>query len=425
MRKAILVLVIIILWLPPLFTALKFLSEKEIIKMPDLVLKFDRRLSGVIVIPKDPDLSIKNLLDGTFQKDVDTYFNHGMYGRPTMTRIYNQILYSLFYSPNTTQVVMGKGKQLFELAYPLAYLKEVDDNERTELFDQLSSLALLQKRLEEMGKLLLVLVSPSKVSIYTEGLPNDFARYASMKAAGEYSQNMYECFLSSTEETGLQFFDYHDGFLDLKKNGMHVYPNGGIHWTGPAAATFFQEALKVINNTGRNVGTVQTIKAEPVWGNAFLQDDDLEDILNLLFKYNSLPPMVKKILPFYRYLFPRDQFISYHMESLSIPTDYRPSVFVCGDSSCWYWLYMLFGLKDWVTQGEASIFDSLEYSWYNTHVTKYPGDIRIAENTDDYHSILSKDIIIVSLNEANVRPNCPQLTFAINLLNFILENEGE
>ena len=423
MRKAILISAIIILWIPLPLSVMKFLAKKEIIK-PALVLRIDWPLTGAFRVPKDPVLSIKNALDGTFQRGFDAYFNYEMFGRPSMTRIYNQILHSFFKSTNTTQVIVGKGRQLYEYAYPLAYVEEASSEKKAELLDNMKSLALLQKKIGEMGKLFLVLVSTSKASMYPEYLPNDFARYAAMKKAGAYSENMYEYFISAAKEAGLEYFDFHDGFLKLKENGMVLYTKGGTHLTGPAATVYYQEVLKVIRNTGRNIGTLQTVKATPVWGNAFIEDDDLERVSNFLPKYQRLSARAQKILFFYKYLFPKNQFYSYHMETLSVPTDYRPSVFLCGDSSCWYWLYMLFGLREWVTRGEP-IFSSVEFSWYNAYITKYPEDIRISDTTDDFRSVLSKDIIIIALNEANIRPGNSMFTFAKNLLNYIKKTEGE
>jgi hypothetical protein len=377
-------------------------------------------LNGYLEAAPRPVLPIKDIFNGTFQNNFEKYFSYNMAGRKSMVIIYNQILYSFFGSINSDAIMMGKNKYLFDLTYDVrAYLDEPDDDKKKEFFDKLVQLTLLQKKIEELGKLLFVIITPSKASIYKEYFPEDLAPYVYMKNRGEYALNYYEYFVSMVGETGLKYFDFHDELLELKNKGTDIYTNGGAHWTGPAAAVYFSELINVMNrNTEKKIGTIQTVNAVPVWGDAFMTDDDIERILNKFPKYTSLPERIQKILPFYKHIFPISQFYSYHMESLSVPTDYKPSVFVCGGSFNWAWLYMVYGLEGWVTKGD-NIFSSTEFSFYNAYVMKYPENIRIADTTDNFYSVMDKDIIIFELNEQAMDPDARQFAFAENLLDFI------
>jgi hypothetical protein len=315
--------------------------------------------------------------------------------------------------------MIGKDNYLFEVAYANAYLNEPDNDKKNELFDKLSSLALLQQKIEEMGKRLFVVITPSKVSINPECLPNAFTRYMSMKNSGKYSQNYYEYFVSKVNETGLKYFDFHDEFLELKNNGTDIFTKSGTHYTGHVTAPYFSELINVLNESSENkIGTIQTIRAMPVWGNAFFTDDDLERLLNLFPAYTSLPKRTQKVFPFYKHIFPRAHFYSYHMESLSVPTDYQPSVFLCGGSFSSSWICLVYGIG-WVNHGDIPIFSSVEFSWYNSFVTKFPEGTRISDATDDFYSVLDKDIIIVEFNEQAMDPDSPQFAFVENLLDFI------
>jgi hypothetical protein len=343
-----------------------------------------------------------------------------MVGKQTMVRIYNEVLYSFFNSTTSESIVIGKDKYLYEYAYTRAYLDEPDDNKKDELFDKLASLALLQKKIEEMGKLLFVIITPSKASIYPEYLPDAFAPYTSMKDRGKYSQNYYEYFVSQASEMGLKYFDFHDDFNKLKNEGIDIFTKGGTHWTGPAVTAYFAELINALNkNTEKKIGTIQTVKAEPIWGNAFSSDDDIERILNILPAYADLPNKIKQFLPFYPYIIQRPLYYSSHMEVLPIPTDYQPSIFVSGGSFNWTWLFMIYGLWDWVNHGDGNIFSSAEFSYYNSFVTKFPENIRISDTTDNYYSIIDKDIIIIEFNEQTVNPDASQFVFVENLLDFI------
>jgi hypothetical protein len=418
MRKVILVLVVLILCVPLPLSILKFI-------LPNI--KMEITLYGSLQAPAWPVPSVRNIFNGTFQNNFEKSFNFKMIGRSAMTHIYNEVLYRFFNSINNDKLIMGKDKYLYEFTYINAYLIEPDDDKKNELFEKLTMLALLQLKMEEMGKSLIVLITPSKVSVYPEYLPGDLSRYISMKDRGEYAPNFYEYFVSRVSETSLKYFDFHENFLELKENGTDIFTKGGTHWAGPAVTAFFSELLNFINkDTEKKIGTIQTVKEEPIWGNAFTVDDDLELLSNIFPAYNNLPGKIRKLIffisPFYNHIFPRSQFYSYHMESLSYPTDYRPSVFVCGGSFNYNWLFMVYGLINWVTQGDNHIFGTTEVSWYNSYIMKFPEDIRIAETTDDFYSILDKDIIIIEINEAAINPSAPQFTFAKNLLDFI---EGE
>jgi hypothetical protein len=411
MRKVIFVLVVLFLCAPLPLSILKSIFPEIRMEIP---------ISGELENPVQHVLSIKTVLDGSFQTEFEKYFNNKMIGRATMTRLYNEILYSVFYSTDNLVIVIGKDKYLYLSSIAESYLSEPDDDEKDELFDNLTLLALLQQKIEEMGKKLAVIITPSKAFFYTDYLPDFYAPYISMKDRGEYSQNYYEYFVSRVNETGLRYFDYHDEFMELKNNGTDIFTKGGVHWTGPATVAYITGLINALNeNTEKKVGAIQTVRAEPIWGNAFTWDDDAEEILNILPSYTELPNILRKFFPFYRYIIHRQQYYSCHMEVLSIPTDYRPSVFVCGGSFNWGWLRMVYGLWDWVTLGDSPIFSSAEFSFYNSFVTKFPENIRIADATDDFHSVLEKDIIIIELNEQTIAPDASQFVFAKNLLAFI------
>jgi hypothetical protein len=418
MRKIILFLSIIIISIPLPFSIIKFLSEKEILKFSlfNKILKIDKSLSGVFETPVKPNLSLKRILNGSFQNVFERYFNYNMFGRPSMTRIYNQISYSIFNVSNNNNIFIGKEKYLYEPSYPIAYLQEPDENQKNSFLEKLELLSLLQLKIKEMGKHFFVIITPSKASFYPEYLPNAYSSYISMKNTGKYSQNYYDYLCSIADKTGLKYFDYHDNFTDLKKNGVDVFPKGGIHWTSLASALYSQEFFNYLNDNGCNAGKLEILNSQPVWGNAFFRDDDLEELLNIFPAFNKLP--------IYKHIFPRSQFYSYHIECLPVPSDYRPSVFLCGGSFNYILIYNLYGDGYYNEEyKEDYLFSSLEFSYYNSYILKFPGNIRISDTTDNFSSILSNDIIILEFNEQQLSPYASQFNFAKNLLNFIIENE--
>jgi hypothetical protein len=400
MRKPIFILLVIFLLMPLFFSIVKF----------DIIRKIDSPLVGAYETPVLPTIFLTDILNGKFQTGFEKYFNYKLRGRSIMSRTYNQMLYTVFQAGSNNSILIGKNGYLFELAYPEAYLNEPTEKQKHDLHDKILTLAALQETLKEMGKSLFVIITPSKVSIYPEYLPDDYRKYVEMKNRGEeYSQNFYEYFISQAGNIGLKYFDYHDTFLELKKNEVEIFSKGGTHWNGLAVIEYFNDFIKTVNLERKNkIGMVKKIKVTPVWSNAFMTDNDLEILLNLFPSYKGIN------------IFPKTQFYSYHMETLSIPTAYRPDVFVMGGSFNWTWLSMLYGVNGWVGHGESAIFGEARMRFYNLFEQKYPENIRVSETTDDFQSILNNDILIVEFNEQAISPEAAQFIFTENLLKFIL-----
>jgi hypothetical protein len=418
MRKTIFILLVIFPLIPLLFSITKI----------DLIEIIDYPLTGAFVIPENPMLSIPNILNGKFQTDFEKYFSYNLTGRPTMSRIYNQFMYSIFNSTNTTVIgnttLIGKEGYLFEFIYIQAYLNEPSEDQLHTLYDKMLVLASLQETLKKMGKPLFVILTPSKVSIYPEYLSDGYHKYAEMKTGGGYSQNFYDYFVSQAKSIGINYFDYHNKFLELKRKGNDIFSKGGIHWTGLAVTEYFNDFIETFNTESNNkIGIIKKIKVTPIWGDPFWPDHDLELLLNLLSTDKKVgkifPPLAQQIDFVYNYLFPRSPYYSYHMETLSMPTVYRPDVFVVGGSFNWMWLFMVYGIGDWVEHGEKAVFGETYFSYYNSYITKYPESIRSSETTDDFQKILDNDILIIEFNEQAISPEAVQFIFAENLLNYI------
>jgi hypothetical protein len=419
MRKTIFILLIIFLLMPLFFSLVKF----------DIIKKIDYPLTGAFAVPENIAISIPNILNGKFQTDFEKFFSYKLTGRPTMSRIYNQFMYSVFNSTNTTVIsnttLIGKDSYLFEFIYIEAYLNEPSKDQLYALYDKMVILASLQKRLKEMGKPLFVILTPSKASIYPEYLPDDYHRYAKMKnVPGEYSHNFYEYFISQAGTIGLNYFDYHDAFIEIKKNGNDIFSKGGTHWNGLAVVEYFNDLLETINRESKNkIGVIKKIKVTPVWGDPFWPDHDLELLLNLLSTDKKIgkifPPLAKQLDSVYNHLFPRSPYYSYHIETLSIPTAYRPDVFVVGGSFNWIWLAMIYELYGRVDYGKKAVFGNTYLSFYNSYIQKYPENIRISETTENFQNILNNDILIIEFNEQAISPEAGQFIFTENLLRYI------
>jgi hypothetical protein len=368
-------------------------------------MKIDKPLNGASIEPERPKVSIRSLFDGSFQTAFEKYFGYKLVGRATMTRIYNQIIFSIFNSTDT-YIQIGKEGYLFEPWYPIGYLTEPDTKAIDDLEDKIRLLANLQSTLNNLGKTSLVIITPSKASLYSEYLPSAYRPYVDIKARGGYSPNFYELFNLYAKEMGVLFFDAHKLLLEQKEEGKDIFVKGGTHWTASAVVPYFNQLTTVLNEKLQYpIGTIKTIKETPVWSEPFMADGDLETVLNLF------PKSLK--------IFPRYQFYSPHIETISEPTECCPSVFVVGGSFNWTWLSMVYGKNGWLDNGTRPVFGITEFSYYNGFVTQYPENIHISETTENFASVLDKDIIIIEFNEQAIFPEAPQFRFIENLLEYM------
>jgi hypothetical protein len=360
----------------------------------------NRPLVGAISPPQKSSLTIKSLLDGTFQNNYEAYYASGLPGRKLMTRIYNQILFSVFRSTDNTSIQVGNKKYLFEIGYPKAYFIEVGTDQKEALTQKIKMLKIMEAKLNKKDKILALIITPSKAAIYPEHLPMCYQPYVNMKNFGDYGNNFYDTFIESCKEFDLDFLDLHEKFLYEKENHKIIFSVSGIHWTG-SAISYFLPAFVQYLSTKLNypLGSIITEKETLRLNTPFQSDGDLEDLLNLASpKYNFYSP---------------------HIELSSRSSLYRPNIFVCGGSFNWNWLNSIFGNQN---QGEV-IFSKIDFSYYNSYIISYPEGNRIADATDDFASIMENDIIVIELNEQAIHPDVPQFVFMENFLNYLNESE--
>jgi hypothetical protein len=355
--------------------------------------------NGVYKKPEKPALTIKGVFKGQYQTNFEKWFADRMPLRLTMTYMYNQLLYSIFRSTDNKNIIIGKNNFLYEPWYPLSFLMEFDDQQTVKLKQKMDILLELQKNIEKLDKAFLVLLTPSKASIYPDYLPAAYRPYVKMKENGEYLPNAYEIFLAYANEIGLSYLGEHEMFKTMREKGVDVFVEGGTHWTEYAAVPYINEMSKVLGKQlNKTIGTLEIATEKRLFGSPFHEDGDLAKTLNL----------VKS--PF--------DFLSTHITTQTYNTEFRPSFFVIGGSFNWGWQSAVF---DIVESGET-IFSGADFSWHNAQITKMPERSLIAQETDDFAFIsiyMEKDIVLIECNYQNIRPNAPVFIFAENLLNYL------
>jgi hypothetical protein len=277
-------------------------------------------------------------------------------------------------------------------------LSEPDSNWGKAIRSKVKMLAELEKKLEEHDVKFFLMEYSDKASIYPECLPQAYQPYVKAKNKGEYKPDPYTLLKEYAYEEGVTFFENKELLLKEKEKGKIIYTTFSSHWSRPASILFFNSAISFFNSTmDAKIGSIHTENERPVFGISSWYDPGDGMILNIASGayYFESPEFTLKV----------DQ------------TDYRPNVFLCGGSYNWNLLFTLFS-------AEPFIFNRLDFSYYNSFITRYPGSERISEDTNDYASIIKNDIIIIALLDRVISPDAKQFIFAENLLNYLKEHDN-
>lgn len=358
-------------------------------------------LSGVIVQPEEPILSLESFLAGQYQSNFEKYITYRFVSRKTLTRVYNQLLYTVFHSTDNTDFLIGQDNYIFEKPYATAYLTELSTYETLALKENIDKLGKLTTLLKDRGVTLLVRMSPSKAEHYPEYLPSAYHRFVEMKQDGQYASSWYQVFVKEIREANIPLYDRYDLVQQMIKNGEIVFTKGGTHWTLAPLAEYINglnEYMEVLLN--RKLGRMIVTSQEVILGEMGLSSDS--DIWDICWNAISVKP----------------NYPSPHITYTSVPGDAPLRVFTVGQSFTPIMLSTIYGV-------EHPIWDETLFSWYDTRVMKYPSNVlwgtQISEQTDDYEQYLKMDIILVDILENGT--GWSQFEFVDHLLKFLEESE--
>jgi hypothetical protein len=364
-------------------------------------------MSGVVEIPKKPDMSLDSLMSGQYQTDFEQFMEFNLATRRLNTRIYNQLLYSVFGSTENDSIIVGREKYLYETAYPSAYLTEVEEWHIQLLTEKIYELVELNQLLKERGIALVVRISPTKAEHYPEYLPPAYDRFVQMKQNGEYNANWYEVFVSEIKKTSIPFYDRYDLIQEMKQDNEILFAKGGTHWTLAPMEEYvngFNALLEELLE--KELGRLTVVQKENRYGEMGISND--EDIWDIC--WNAL--------------FAEPNYPSPHVIFDTNPGDFAPKILNVGQSFSTIMLHAIYYNID------EPVWKETLFSWYNGHVLLYPNPYgypwgeRIADRTDDYERYLEMDVIVIEFLETTASPYAVQFEFVHNMLNY-MKGEAE
>ncbi len=208
-------------------------------------------------------------------------------------RSYNQFLYSLFGEISNKDIIIGKDGHLFHKQYTDEYtgitLKKkygtLDKAKAAALKNVQETLRLIDT-LKQHNIPVLIVLAPSKTTIYPEYLPDNIRNKAFPFSLINYYATLYK-------QNGIPHIDFTPIFKEMKKNASYpLYTRYGTHWdasTIPFVADTLLRKISEISN--HKLPDIQYLDSNYTKRYVLGSDKELEQISNLLF------PMYREKIP--------------------------------------------------------------------------------------------------------------------------------
>lgn len=340
------ILFVVTLWLPMLQMWIGLVHEPP--------------LAGAYTPVTKPQCSAQSWFEGTYQTDFDRYMNDTLGFHKTLVRCRNGFCFMVFRKANAQNVVVGKDRFLFEQDYIDAYYG-TDYVGMDTIMDKCRRLYVVQQKLKEEGKTLLVCLAPSKADFYPEKIPN------SLRRASTNNTN-YNGYSRALREAGVNLVDFNAWFLKNKAaSSCPLYPRYGIHWSHYAMLQATDSLVSCIENL-HGVRLNHLVIGEPrLFRYPKDEDYDLGNTLNMLGG-----PMPDPLC------YPETHWTS---DTALL----RPTMLVVADS--YYWGPFNAGLQYFCLDGMF---------WYYNHLS-YPNDGEdvLVDDLDRKQIIHNADIILI------------------------------
>jgi hypothetical protein len=190
-----------------------------------------------------PVCDLRHWFDGTLQAELSSWYPKILGFRPLIIRLYNEVLYSALHDANSgsrSKVVVGRDEELFTWYFVSRSIYHATLNEAL-LEARVEKLKRVQSILHDRGIALVVVITPSKASVYHDKLPYRFSR-------GWTSQPppLYARMRSLLEDAGVRYLDFDREFLRKRTmdDQFGPFPKTGVHWNHVSAGYALERIFK-------------------------------------------------------------------------------------------------------------------------------------------------------------------------------------
>lgn len=224
---------------------------------------------------------------GEFQEKKEVELANDFGFRNDLIRLEHQLVWTVFRSARTAEVLVGKEDYLFEETYIKAYSgKDYIGDER--MLERMEKIKLVSDTLKKLGKDLILVFAPGKATFYSDYLPENLVL---KKTKTNYAEH-----IKYAEDWGLNYVDFQSWFLENKNSSVYpLYPKYGIHWSYYGAALAQDSLVRYIEKL-RNIDMANMKIVDYEVGQSQKIDFDIGSALNLIEELNDDTTAVPKII---------------------------------------------------------------------------------------------------------------------------------
>jgi hypothetical protein len=306
---------------------------------------------------------------GEFQLAASNRFNNHPGFRNSLIRVFSQADYSLFGLTHAPGFIRGKGGNLFEEDYIHEYLGAFFIGQKT-IDRKMIRLKSVYDSLKARNISLVLVFEPGKASVFPEDIPERFRKK-------RFGPTNYEWFTARARSIGLPYLDLNRYFIRTSGTSRYpLFPKYGMHWSVYGAAVAADTLAGYIGAV-RNIRVPRfTINNTEVAGKTRAGDNDIADILNLLFPLPATPGA-----------YPQTRFRN---DSGTV----KPSVLVISDSFYEYIFY---------PYGEQ-MFRNQQFWYYNSRLFPHQNSETpvFADKTGLLQKLTGYEVILLMVSEINL-----------------------
>ncbi len=325
-------------------------------------------------------LSLHAVLTGTYQQWISRSIGQLSPMFKPGVRWKNQIYYSLLGTSGTDAVVVGREQQLLSKPYLVEYCSRDLSIVRATGAAWAARIRQLQDFFEARGQLFLYVITPSKVAMYPQFVPDGYTCPASLKDGAD-KLKLYDEILAGH---GVRFVDTASMVSAAReKYPISMFPRGGIHWNSLAAALGTQTLIAAVNAQQRGSILAELSFTWRVSYHPRGLDRDMMDMLNLPF-------------PDAHYAVPE---LTYQSSAGAAGCHAIRITEVSGS--------FLFGINDALQKLACppDITDWFYWDWNLMHYANDHRDVLPIEAQARRRSLLDADVVILEENEASGVPS--------------------
>ena len=262
MKRILYYLFILVLLFPVIDTSLSIASYEK--------------LNGSFLPVKKPVFLVEAWFNNSFQLGEEAYINDYISVKPLLTRINNQIDFSLFNKANNNEGVVGKDGYLYLESYIQNYTGgNYIGDEKIKLKSNL--IKEFQDFFQSKNITLLTVFLPSKASFYSEYIPS---HYKTMPKSN------YSEYINNFDSLKVNYIDLVKYFDEIKDTtSLPLFPKNGLHWTSYGMAIGVDTLIKAIEKY-RNVDLPDFSIKMPILMTKEQRPPDFDEelVMNLLFQ---------------------------------------------------------------------------------------------------------------------------------------------